>query len=113
MAGNFTRRLDKLERNHPFEETVLILPDGKRVTVPDGLYLSRLYFGQIHGRCVLNQEQEALLELVRQSVDAKEPGGDTTIELLRAIMLSPMTDEFYSGTSGIGQPGISPPRTES
>ena len=43
----------------------------------------------------LNTEQQALVDLVKQSVDSREAGGGQMIEVCRAILLSPTEDEFY------------------
>jgi hypothetical protein len=95
MTAQYRKRLEKLERTQSSDMARLTLPDGKVVTVLDTGELFRACDREIQGLS-LNAEQQALVDLVKQSVDLREAGGGRMIEVYRAILLSPHEDEFYS-----------------
>jgi hypothetical protein len=94
MKAGYSKRLEKLERTQSSDLARLTLPDGKVVTVLDTGELVRACGREIQG-LPLNAEQQALVDLVKQSVDSREAGGGQMIEVYRAILLSPVADEFY------------------
>jgi hypothetical protein len=71
----------------------LALPDGRVITVIDTAELFRACDCEIRG-VPLNAEQQALVDLVKQSVKSREVGGGSVIEVYRAVLLSPTEDEF-------------------
>jgi hypothetical protein len=77
---------------------------GRVVTVSDANQLllgcNRAFQGLF-----LNAEQQALVDLVKQSVTLRESEGGRLIELYRASLLSPTEDEFYPLKSAVAAAG--------
>jgi hypothetical protein len=94
MTAQYSKRLEKLERKQDIDMARLTLPDGKVVTVIDTGELFRACDREIQGLS-LNAEEQALVDLVKQSVGSREAGGGSMIEVYRAVLLSPLADEFY------------------
>ena len=94
MTAQYSKRLEKLERTQSSAMARLALPDGRVITVIDTAELFRACDSEIQG-VPLNAEQQALVDLVKQSVKSREAGGGQMIEVYRAVLLSPTEDEFY------------------
>jgi hypothetical protein len=72
----------------------LTLSDGSVLTVSNTDSLLRACGRAVEG-LPLNAEEEALVDLVKQSIDWKGTGDQGMIEAYRAVLLSPVEDEFY------------------
>jgi hypothetical protein len=76
-----------LKRGFSTEPTVLIMPDGKTVSIDGpGDYLMRLLGIAVDGKN-LSSEQAAHLDLIRRCTASKEPGGGHMVDLIRALLL--------------------------
>jgi hypothetical protein len=104
MTAQYEKRLEKLERRQSSAMARLTLPDGKVVTVLDTSDLFRACDCEIQGLS-LNAEEQALVDLVKQSVGSREAGGGCMIEVYRAILLSPLADEFYTPKGEVAAEG--------
>ena len=75
MTAQYSKRLEKLERTQSSAMARLALPDGRVITVIDTTQLFRACDREIQG-VSLNAVEQALVDLVKQSVDTREAGGD-------------------------------------
>jgi hypothetical protein len=73
------------------EPTMLTMPDGSTVSLTGpGDYLAPL-FGSLFGKS-LSSSQAAQVDLIRWSTGVTEPGGGHMVELLRALLHSPVEE---------------------
>jgi hypothetical protein len=85
---NLKKRLAALEKGPNTEPTILWMPDGTSVCLPgNNDHIARLV-GTVFGGAT--PEQEAELDLICRSTAIQESGGGHMLELLRAILLSPV-----------------------
>jgi hypothetical protein len=90
-----SQRLAALEKGLVSGSAILSIPDGSVVTLPGrNDQLVRL-LGCVFGGPTL--EQEVQLDLIRRSTGSTEPGGGHLIELIRAVLLSPVQEEPEPG----------------
>jgi hypothetical protein len=84
------KRIRALEARLTSDPVSLQFADGstKEIRGP-GDFLLDLFCAAL-GRTDLNSRQAAQLELIRESVAAEEPGGGHMVELLRALLNSPL-----------------------
>jgi hypothetical protein len=69
---------------------MLTMPDGGTVSLTGrGDYLLRL-LGVVFGGA--SPEQSIKLELIRQSTASNEPGGGSIVDLIRALLMSPVDE---------------------
>jgi hypothetical protein len=86
------KRLRALEARLIGNPVVLHVPDGStREICGRGDYLMDLFAGACsHGH--LSSGQAADLDLIRQCVRSKEPGGGHMVELIQAFLLGPIEE---------------------
>ena len=83
-------RIAALEKGLVTEPTLLTMPDGKTVHLTGrGDQLVRL-LGVVFEEA--SPEQEAQLNLIRCSTDSREWGGGHMVDLIRALLLSPLDE---------------------
>jgi hypothetical protein len=83
---NFERRLRALEARIITDPVILLFADGStRELRGPGDILLRLFPG-VFGRGNLSPGQSAQLDLIRQSVGSREPGGGRLVELLQCFL---------------------------
>jgi hypothetical protein len=83
---NFERRLRALEARMITDPVILHFADGStRELRGPGDFLPRLFPG-VFGEANLSPGQAAQLDLIRQSVGSKEPGGGRLVELLQCFL---------------------------
>lgn len=101
MAKQLEARIRKLESRFITEPMVLEFADGstRELRGPKDFVMD-LFAGICPGANLTPQRAEQL-ELIRQSVCSREPGGAHMVELLRAILCSPSEPalESESGNS--------------
>jgi hypothetical protein len=85
---NLRRRIAALERRLITEATLLIMPDGRTASIPGRSDLLNLLVVAARGENI-SPEHAAQLDLIRRSVDAKEPGGGRLVEVIRCCLLAP------------------------
>jgi hypothetical protein len=96
---NLNRRLAMLERGFSTEPTMLIMPDGKTVSIDGpGDYLMRLLGVAVDGENI-SPQQAAQLDLIRRCTASKEPGGGHMVDLIRALLLGPVGGTCESGAA--------------
>jgi hypothetical protein len=83
------KRIRALEARMIADPVILHFADGstEEIRGPGDFLLS--FFAGAFGGVELSPAQTAQLQLIRQSVDAEEPGGGSMVELLRALLNSP------------------------
>jgi hypothetical protein len=88
---NLHRRIAALEKELAVSEpAILIMPDGRGVTLTGGgKNLVRL-LGVVFGDPT--PAQTAQLDMIRRSTASHEPGGGHLVELIRALLLSPAAE---------------------
>jgi hypothetical protein len=83
---NFERRLRALEARMNTDPVILRFADGStRELRGPGDFLLRLFPG-VFGKTNLSPGQAAQLDLIRQSVGSKEPGGGRMVELIQCLL---------------------------
>jgi hypothetical protein len=88
----FERRIRALEARMIADPVVLYFADGsEREICGRGDFLLSLLTGTCGKK--LSSRQAAQLELIRQSVGAREPGGGHMVELLRALLNGPVQEQ--------------------
>jgi hypothetical protein len=93
------KRIRALEAQLVTDPVILHFSDGTtRELRGPGDFLLRLFNGICSG-ADLSPEHTAKLELVRQSVDAEEPGGTHMVELLRAFLAAASAEGELDGRS--------------
>jgi hypothetical protein len=82
----FERRVRALEARLITDPVILHFADGStRELRGPGDFLLRLFPG-VFGKANLSPGQAAQLDLIRQSVSSKEPGGGRMVELLKCLL---------------------------
>jgi hypothetical protein len=89
-----------LEKGFSTEPTVLIMRDGRTVSInePDD-YLMRLLGVAVDGENV-SSEQAAHLDLIRRCTASNEPGGGHMVDLIRACCLVLLEGHRNCGRTG-------------
>jgi hypothetical protein len=89
---NLHRRLETLEKRHSnaiLEPTILIMPNGTTATIDgDGDYLLQLLSVAVNDEHI-SAGQAKQLDLIRRSMEAREPNGAHLTDLIRSILNSP------------------------
>ena len=86
-----------LEKGFSTEPTVLIMPDGRTVSINGpGDYLMQLLGVAVDGEDA-GPQQAAHLDLIRRCTASKEPGGGHMVDLIRALLLGPVGSEQGQG----------------
>jgi hypothetical protein len=87
---NLKKRLAALEKGLNAEPTILWMPDGSSCCISgNNDHILRLVATVFGGA---TPEQELELDLIRRSDSIQEAGGGHMLELLRAILLSPVSE---------------------
>lgn len=86
---NLEKRLRALETELTTDALTLTMPDGSTPRLRSHGYIGRLYSGMF-GNTDTDPALAGELDLIRRSVDSKEPGGAHMVELLRALLNSPV-----------------------
>jgi hypothetical protein len=88
MTLRLEKRIRALEARMIADPVILHFADGStRKLRGPGDFLLRLFPG-VFGKASLSPGQAAQLDLIRQSVGSKEPGGGRLVELLQCLLLA-------------------------
>jgi hypothetical protein len=86
----FKRRLEKLEKSIQIEPLILSFEDGSTAELPGSTRFINHLYRLFHDESAASPEERDALDMIRRSISIREPGGGRMIELLRALLLSPV-----------------------
>jgi hypothetical protein len=90
MNATVRRRLEALEARTSTEAVRLIFADGSSTEIrgPNNFVLD--LFSSLQQGAEIGPLRAAQVEMIRRSVDAREPGGSRLVEVLRMLLNGPV-----------------------